>query len=126
MQSGGQSLWMTSFYAQGVEGGNAALSRATLAGIDQSPMFNPLSDSARIATMPSTGIVPTGAYLANMPADRVPEKMSTPKLRKELNCKGHTCRNQKGGFLSRSELVDKLRSLKKRSIYDEQSALHMF
>jgi hypothetical protein len=65
-QTGGASSYMGLFYASGPVGGPGAISRATLSGIDNAPMFNPLSASATIPTLPSTGIVPNGAYLSNM------------------------------------------------------------
>jgi hypothetical protein len=53
------------FYSRGVVGGPAAISRVTLGGINNAPMFNPFSPAAQIPTLPSVGIVPNGAYLAS-------------------------------------------------------------
>ncbi len=63
-QSGGSSSYVGLFYASGPVGGPGAISRATLSGINNAPMFNPLSATATIPTLPSTGIIPNGAYLA--------------------------------------------------------------
>jgi hypothetical protein len=64
-QKGGSSDFMHSFYSNTVVGGPAAISQATLAGINDAPMFNPLSDSATIPGV-SSGIVPTGLYLGSV------------------------------------------------------------
>jgi len=66
-QSGGASSdFVGSFYANTVVGGPAAISAATLNGINTSPMFNPLNLTATFPTMPSTGIVPTGMVMSKM------------------------------------------------------------
>jgi hypothetical protein len=65
-QLGGSSDYMSTFYAAGAIGGPAAVSRATLQGIDNAPMFNPLSAKAVIPTLPATGIVPSGLYFSSM------------------------------------------------------------
>jgi hypothetical protein len=65
-QLGGSSDYISTFYAAGAVGGPAAVSRATLRGIDNAPMFNPLSAKAVIPTLPATGIVPSGLYFSSM------------------------------------------------------------
>ncbi len=107
---------MSTFYGAGAIGGPAAVSRATLKGIDNAPMFNPLSSKAVIPTLPATGIVPTGLYFASMtggspfqmggaddemmpppapkamPKDAVAEsKMAAPKVGLKLNKPGRPC-----------------------------------
>jgi hypothetical protein len=62
-RGGAASDWVGSFYANTAIGGPAAISRATLEGIADAPMFNPLSSTATFPTN-STGIIPTGTYLA--------------------------------------------------------------
>lgn len=62
-RGGAASDWVGSFYANTAVGGPAAISRATLEGITDAPMFNPLSSTATFPTN-STGIIPTGTYLA--------------------------------------------------------------
>ena len=62
-RGGAASDWVGSFYANTAVGGPAAISRATLEGIADAPMFNPLSGTATFPTN-STGIIPTGTYLA--------------------------------------------------------------
>ena len=64
-QQGGSSDYASTFYAAGAVGGPAAVSRATLSGIDNAPMFNPLSAKAVIPTLPATGIVPSGLYFSS-------------------------------------------------------------
>jgi hypothetical protein len=65
-KGGDSSAYSSVFYAQGAVGGPAAISRATLSGINNAPMFNPFNQNASIPTLPSTGIVPNGAYLMSM------------------------------------------------------------
>jgi hypothetical protein len=62
-QNGGGSDYIHSFYANTVKGGPAAISQVNLDGIDKSPMFNPLSETAIIPGN-VTGIVPSGLYYA--------------------------------------------------------------
>jgi hypothetical protein len=62
----GGSDFMHSFYASTVAGGPPAISKALLSGINQAPMFNPLSASAVVPGVVSTGIVPSGLYLASL------------------------------------------------------------
>ena len=62
----GGSDFMHSFYSSTVAGGPAAISKALLSGINQAPMFNPLSASAVVPGVVSTGIVPSGLYLASL------------------------------------------------------------
>jgi hypothetical protein len=69
-QTGGAgSDFVSSFYANTVDGGPAAISAYTLQGIDNAPMFHPLDPSAVIPTMPSTGIFPTGLVMATESPD---------------------------------------------------------
>ena len=58
-QSGGSSAsaWMPSFYATALQ--TPSLSAATLAGINNAPVFNPMSSTAVFPT-PTSGIIPTG------------------------------------------------------------------
>jgi hypothetical protein len=66
IQRGG-SAFMQNFYASTVVGGPAAISHVLLQGINQAPMFQPLSTTAVVpGTVASSGIVPSGLYLAGM------------------------------------------------------------
>lgn len=55
-QKGGS--WLTQFYSVSAVGGVRAITEATLAGINNSPMFKPFDKDAKIPTMPSIGIIP--------------------------------------------------------------------
>jgi len=68
------SQYMGDFYAQTAVGGPRAISYATLKYIDNSPMFNPLATDTVFPTT-STGIIPTGIYLANAPNEKVKSEM---------------------------------------------------
>ena len=63
-RGGAGSDFTSSFYANTVVGGPAAISAATLQGIDNAPMFHPLDYNAVIPTLDSTGIVPSGLFMA--------------------------------------------------------------
>ena len=107
---------MNSFYARTAIGGPAAISRSTLQGINNAPMFKPMSPTAQIPTLPSTGIVPNGRVLAmtgggyGYQHGGGLEKMSVKQLRTLCNQHGMSCRNKKtGAFLSKASLVRKLK-----------------
>src|SRR3990167_3372720 len=69
-QKGGASTdYASLFYAQTAIGGPAAISRSTLKYIDRTPMFNPLESNTIIPG--SSGIIPTGLFLAQSPAEQV-------------------------------------------------------
>ncbi len=57
---GGSSNYVGLFHAKGVN--LAELNKVTLANIEKSPMFNPLSDNTVIPTV-LTGIIPVAAAL---------------------------------------------------------------
>jgi hypothetical protein len=102
-QSGGASGYMGLFYASGPAGGSREISHATLRGINNAPMFNPLSATATIPTLPSTGIIPNGAYLASMPMTggavaatqqkpvKVQAKAKAKPIHRNCKCKSCTC-----------------------------------
>jgi hypothetical protein len=108
-QKGGSSDFMHAFYSATALGGPAAISAATLQGINAAPMFNPLSALAVIPTM-STGIVPTAMYLAQLGGSQGSE-VDTVQLRDACNKNGISCRGKNGNFLQNSTLFKKLRSL---------------
>jgi hypothetical protein len=111
-QVGGFSDYMSSFYASGAVGGPGAISRFTLSGINNAPMFNPLSSTAVIPTLPSTGIVPSEAYLANMKGGSAHMKggaASLDSLREQCNEAGLSCRDKNGKYLTRTALVKLLK-----------------
>ena len=120
-QVGGLSDYMSSFYASGAMGGPGAISRFTLSGINNAPMFKPLSSTAVIPTLPSTGIVPSEVYLANMKGgaakrrsvSRRPgnsgDSVSLDRLRAECNSAGLSCRDNNGKYLPRATLVKLLK-----------------
>ena len=139
-QIGGGSDFMHSFYSRGVSGGPGAITRATLDNINNAPMFNPLQETAVIPTLPSTGIVPSEAYLAtatpatstststtatNMTGggfrssfafgftrgyNRQSSQPSDDKLRETCNRAGLSCRDMFGRYLSRSKIIQLLKS----------------
>jgi len=115
-QKGGSAgTWGSSFYANTAVGGPAAISRATLAHIDNALMFKPFSKTAVIPTGPSTGIVPTGQYLAGMQLGGGKHqnqkgglsKKTVPELRTLCNDNGISCRRA-GKYLAKAQLVQKL------------------
>lgn len=106
-QVGGFSDYMNSFYASGAVGGPGAISRFTLKGINNAPMFNPLSATAVIPTLPSTGIVPSESYLAHMKGGAA----SLDSLREQCNEAGLSCRDNNGKFLTRTALVKLLKEV---------------
>jgi hypothetical protein len=113
-QEGGSSDYMHSFYSSTALGGAAAISQATLAGINQAPMFNPLSGTAAIPGT-STGIIPSGLYLASTQSGGGCKQhakqlggMSTEQLRDQCNENGISCRGEKGGYKHRSTLIQQL------------------
>ena len=115
-QKAGSSDFMHSFHANTVIGGPAAISQATLAGINQAPMFNPLSHTA---TIPGpTGIVPSGIYLATSQFGGNAKRMnqfggwSKEELRETCNNNGISCRGENGGFKHKATLVKQLKKLK--------------
>ena len=72
-QTGGaSSAFISSFYSNTVVGGPAEISRITLQGIDNAPMFHPLDYNAVVPTLPSTGIIPEGIVLSNQPSTITP------------------------------------------------------
>lgn len=124
----GGSDFMHSFYSKAAVGGPAAISKATLAGIKNAPMFNPLSASATIPGN-STGIVPSGLYLASQTGGDCGcqqggcgcqsggncgrkhsglDKLPTEQLRDKCNQNGISCRGQKGGYKHRNTLIKEL------------------
>jgi len=133
-QLGGGSDFMHSFYSRGVSGGPGAITRATLDNINNAPMFNPLQETAVIPTLPSTGIVPSEAYLAttagpststdNMTGGRFRRGFSSgyrsrsyyssqpsdDKLREACNRAGLSCRDRFGRYLPRSQIIQLLKS----------------
>ena len=68
-QRGGASDWWNSFNAYHMS--PAELSRYTLQYIDRAPMFNPLVGCGTIIPTGTSGIIPTGVYLANHPSAQV-------------------------------------------------------
>lgn len=68
-QHGGASDWWHSFNAWHMS--PAELSRYTLQYIDNAPMFNPLATCGTIIPTGTSGITPTGVYLANHPSKDV-------------------------------------------------------
>lgn len=132
-QKGGSAgTWGTSFYANTAVGGPAAISRATLAHIDNALMFKPFAKSAVVPTGPSTGIIPTGQYLAGMPPAHVGQTggggkkrggqragqqragqkaglaaKTVPELRTICNENGLSCKRG-GKYLTKPQLVQKL------------------
>ena len=112
-QVGGFSDFMSSFYASGAVGGPGAISRVTLSGINNAPMFNPLSSTAVVPTLPSTGIVPSEIYLANMKGGAAKStSASLDRLRAECNKAGLSCRYKNGKYLPRATLVKLLKTAK--------------
>jgi len=123
-QKGGSSDFMHSFYSTTAIGGPAAISQATLQGINSAPMFNPLSMTATIPGN-STGIVPTGLYLAGVQTGGMcgikhqkgggcgcqsgGSPVSLEELRSACNAHGISCRGQNGGYLQRKTLIKKLK-----------------
>jgi hypothetical protein len=112
-QRGGSSDFMHSFYSSTAVGGPAAISQATLAGIGNSPMFNPLSATATIPG-PSTGITPTGLYLASQHGGAPIEQ-----LRDACNDNNISCRGPNGGYLGRNTLVKKLQTAGGETCFDK-------
>lgn len=107
-QKGGASDFMHSFYSATAAGGPAAISKATLQGLANAPMFNPLSAGATIPGN-STGIVPSALYLASqLGGGQMSEAEVTVQLRDACNENGISCRGPKGGFLQNKTLVKKL------------------
>lgn len=110
-KGGSSSAYMHSFYSTTANGGPAAISQATLQGIGNAPMFNPLSASSVIPGN-SSGIVPSGIYLAGMQTGGAGgqslESLSTPQLRDLCNANGMSCRTQNGGYEHRNTLIKKL------------------
>ena len=68
-QRGGASDWWHSFNAYHMS--PAELSRYTLQYIDRAPMFNPLVSCGTIIPTGTSGITPTGVYLANHPSANI-------------------------------------------------------
>lgn len=128
-QKGGSSDWMHSFYAHTAIGNNAAITRAGLKTIDQSPMFNPLSANTVFPTE-STGIVPTGLYLAGAgPAPPTEMPMVSPQmgggnaavswkgqtltlteLKTLCNRLGASCKSASGEQLTRAQLIHRIKT----------------
>lgn len=118
MYGGRGSQYVGDFYAQTAVGGPRAISYATLKYIDNSPMFNPLADNTVMPTTTS-GIIPTGLYLANVPDQsnvkqegsgrrkKLLEMVSTEKLMKMAN--------KYGVFpeaMERDEIISAIRNIK--------------
>lgn len=118
-QKGGSAgTWGASFYANTAVGGPAAITKATLAHIDNAVMFKPFANGAVIPTGPSTGIIPTGQYLAGMPPAHIPQSgggkvrgglsgKTVPELRDLCNSNGLSCKRG-GKFLTKTQMVQKL------------------
>lgn len=116
-QQRGGSAYMQNFYANTVVGGPAAISQATLQGINNAPMFNPLSTTATVPGN-STGIVPSGLFLSGLqPLNETvgvsqsggsPSQISTAQLRTECNANGISCYTKSGNFKSRKTLLNQL------------------
>ena len=94
-QHGGSSDFMGLFYANTAVGGPAAISQATLQGINNAPMFNPLSTNSAVPGN-STGIVPTGTYLATHTGG------GSRRQRGSSCCAGGSA-NQRGGAIIRNK-----------------------
>ena len=115
-QKGGGSDFMGSFYANTAIGGPAAISQATLQGINNAPMFNPMSSTATIPGG-STGIVPSGIYLATHTGGGQSQesadlsKLTVPELRTLNNESGMSARDENGKYLKKSELVEQLQQV---------------
>ena len=115
IQQKGGSAYMQNFYANTALGGPAAISHATLQGINNAPMFNPLSSTA-VVPGNSTGIVPSGLYLAGLTplsgseATNVVQSGggSTAQLRSRCNRKGISCYTNGGNLKSRQTMINQL------------------
>ena len=127
----GGSDFMHSFYASTVAGGPAAISKALLSGINQAPMFNPLNAAAVVPGGVSTGIVPSGLYLASLvgggqrgggcPGDPIGPRarknqsdqkggsISTAELRTRCNEMGISCKTASGKYKSRETMIRQLK-----------------
>ena len=125
-QRGGSSDFMGLFYANTAVGGPAAISQATLQGINNAPMFNPLSTNSAVPGN-STGIVPTGTYLATHTGGGSRRQRGSSRrqrgssccaggsanqrgasvadLRTECNNRGLSCRGPNGKYLPKAKLV---------------------
>ena len=121
-QFGGSSDYMGLFYANTAVG-PAAISQATLQGINNAPMFNPLSTNATVPGN-STGIVPTGTYLATHTGGGARRQQGSSccgggsqnqrggtvtDLRTECNNRGLSCRGPNGKYLPKAKLVKLLK-----------------
>ncbi len=115
-QRGGGSAYMQNFYASTAVGGPAAISHATLQGINNAPMFHPLSSTA-VVPGTSSGIVPTGLYLAGLqPLSGAESSViqsgggapTTAQLRTECNAQGISCYTKGGNPKPRRTLLKEL------------------
>jgi hypothetical protein len=104
-QKGGGSDFSHSFHAVTVQGGPAAISRATLGVINSTPMFNPLGANTVIPG--TSGIVPSGLYLgAQTGGGKDLLNMSVAELRTLCNQHGLSCKNATGEYLSGREITN--------------------
>lgn len=108
-RGGGTDAAAGIFYAQTAQGGPSAISRATLSVIDQTPMFNALSPQTVIPG--PSGIVPSGIALMHTGGGNL-AGLTVPSLRDLCNSLGLSCKNQKGGFLTKTQMVQRLRGTK--------------
>ena len=104
MQGGSASDFLSSFYASSAVGGPAAISRATLSGLSNSPMFNPLSATSVIPTG-SLGIIPSGTYLASIGGGKSKKQPKVADLRKKCVAMGKPVCDSKGKLLSKEKLL---------------------
>ena len=109
-QRGGSSDFLHSFYASTAAGGAQAISKATLTALPNTPMFNPLKSGTSIPGA-STGIVPNGAYLSQLPVQAGGGSKGVPiaQLRDACNANGLSCRDGRSGkYLQRAGLVKRM------------------
>lgn len=121
-RGGSAGTWGSSFYANTAIGGPGAISRSTLANIENALIFKPFVKGAVIPTAPSTGIIPTGQYLAGMPPAHMSHtgggrkattgltSKNVAELRDMCNANGLSCK-QRGKFLTKAEMVQKLKQV---------------
>ncbi len=112
-QIGGISDFLHFNYARTAVGGPAAISNATLAVIENTPMFNPFQNNTVIPG--SSGIVPSGSYIAIGGDGSSPKgkflnlgKMKAANLRSLCNELKMTCRLPNGRYLPKSILITKI------------------
>lgn len=96
------------FYGQTAVGGPAAISAATLQVINNTPMFNPFSQTTVIPG--SSGIIPVGLSLMSGGGTAL-SSMTIPELRSTCNDLGMSCKNQKGGYLNKCQMIKKIQNV---------------